>query len=353
MNKLLPPLASDISGVLSICKLMNLEPIVYTPGGCDAPHRKLNELDTNYSYLKTRFDDLDFNFGTEDKLIASINALDTNKDIILISTPLTEMVGADYSSIVLKSNKPVFHIKTNGFKDYKSGIKAFFKSKNLFNSAEMVKNKIQIVGFTELAYGSKELLNPLIGLLKSYNFDLELLGSKNLYKDGEYSLILNPESDNDFQNKIYGYPIGEYGVYKLLNSLGLNYKYDKCPNKRDEKVLIIGEYTTSLALAKSFENDFGFKNIEILSLKSELKSAKNNPNFTCDKAISSIEETDLQAAISKSDILVADVLFSKLYKLDEKIFIPVPYVGLSGRYFSNIKYSLIGQDGLDYFKKFI
>lgn len=360
---ILPPLARDFSGIASIANDIGIQLILYNPGGCDASLRKADEADKSLSLLKSRFDDLMLASGTDDILASSI--LNTRslegKTVLLLGTSLTEMVGADYERIAreLKDRLNLIPIRTDGFSSYKKGIQLFYKSPNLWQEGEIIRNKIQIIGHSRLALGERKILEPILQILEENSYEVEFLADKGFILDGEIQWILTPEGESiknlEGVKRIFGLPIGNFGLRRILGELGIDFPTTRQKNiSRKEKVLIVGEYASSIGLAQSLKNDFNFKAVEIGILKDEFQTISRDSSISPDCKLHKIEDLNLlNRLIEESHIIIADPLIDKTFDLEGRIFIPIPYRGLSGRYFSSMDYELVGEAGIDYIKKYI
>ncbi len=112
---------------------------------------------------------------------------------------------------------------------------------------------------------------------------------------------------------------------------------------------------SSSDIKKCLKEDFAMKNISILST---IKKGTNSENFYINNRYSEVkffeEEKKLLEEISSGDIIIADPIFQNFIPYENKVkFIPLPYLGFSGREFSHIDYKYIGEKGFNYFKKYL
>lgn len=354
----LPSLSVDFSGAISSLKNTNINFLLFTPGGCTSSIRK-TDLDTGeLEIVNTRFTDLELSLGVENIVSESINKKYNNKErLVLLSTPITEMVGSNYEKIksTVKDNVELIHIETNGFDTYKKGYQKLLNKEGFLRYKTLHSDKIQIFGYTDLALNNRGFLKPFIKKLEKLGYEVSFIEDDNFYVDSKIQWILTPEGEYEIQNKtndirrIYGLPLGNYGEYNLLRQLKDNMKdkyYDKYTSKKNENVFILGEYSTSIAIANTLSYDLGYRNITIGLFDSEYKDIKNNTSFKSEfkLEIFSIKESiKIKEMICNSDKIYSDKLIKEVFKV-EKDFVVVPYRALSGKYFYDSDYILQLED---------
>lgn len=354
---ILPPMATDFAGAVSFCEDLDLKNILLTPGGCDASFRKVDCSNLDFKLLKTRFNDITLSLGVEDKFIEAVNEMNLEKEkIIVLGTPVINMLGINIELVKnkLKDGVELIYLDTDGFSSYKSGISKILNEKSIWTVEEKIKDKIQIIGYNKFSLGDRKKLDPAIEALEKLGYIVEFLEDSRFKRNSEIDWILTPEAEfinTENKKRIYGLPIGEYGVKNIISQITgekLNYKRKNILN---DKVLIIGEYATSIGIADSLYYDLGYENIELVIFSKEIRDIKKDTEFRTKFEIKTINDLNsLSELINEKDLIIGDPLIQKSFDISNGSFISIPYVGLSGKHFLNIKYEIVGERGLNYLK---
>lgn len=395
--KYLPPLASDYSGVASILFGMNSLNILYSPGSCDKSIVEVDEIRSFYdrNFFITNLNDVDIVVGIEKRLKKILKQRDLSKfDFIsILGTPITSLTGVSLENICINLERelqiPVIFFETSGFDSYSIGV-----SKGLLKLAERLIDKfdddttvdqINIIGYTPLVLGDEKRLNELIAFLNNKFFKVNIFGgtgfnynSMKLSSKAKLNLAITEEGvklakilkDKYSIPYILDLPVGITGMNNFLSSIeetldisiegkkelehinkNLNYK-----NRTIKKsVLIVGEPFVSLSIKSCLQRDFGIKDISIISnIKRDARSAKlfKDEKYAQVKFLGN--ETEIYKTIGTADVLIADPIYKNFLPCHNEIkFIPIPYIGLSGREFAHIEYDYIGVGGYNYLKKYL
>lgn len=394
--KYLPPIASDYSGVSSIVFEMNSLNILYSPGGCDHSIIEIDETRNFFetSFLSTSLNEIHVITGAENEFMESLKKIDvsTFDFISLIGTPISALTGVDFNSIALKIEKelkiPVVVFNTSGFESYPIGIsEGLFKLGEKFlkeSNVDLKEDYINVIGYTPFVLGNRVHLDELFEVLHSSSYKINTFGEDGyslndikLLSKAKINIVISLEGlklAKYMKEKfnipyILELPIGMTGMRNYIDVLeefnisidkdirlrysnidiGNNYKLD------DKKVFIIGEPFIATVIEKCLKEDFTMKNISILSI---IKKGTNSEKFYVNNGYSEVkffeEEKKILEEISSADIIIADPIFQNFISYENNVkFIPLPYLGFSGREFSHIDYEYIGGKGFNYFKKYL
>lgn len=395
VRKYIPPLASDYSGVCAIVFAMESLNILYSPGGCSHPVAEVDEgrnlFDT--TLFGTRMNDADVAQGSDEKLIKALKEMDLSPFpfISLIGTPIPDLIGLNLERsarrVEKELNKPVVFFESNGFESYPIGIAdSYLKLADRcldFSDGKSPEKQINIIGYNPFVWGDDRHLCRLVDYFSGSSLKFNLLGCKqegcrsNTISPGaQLNLVISEEGTKlarELKEKyaipyLSGLPVGITEMYQFLSgleqaldiSLPAKAKVEKERSKyrRDlyrKKVLIIGEPFFSLALRKCLQKDFGMEKICLVSLlKKESKSQAlfAKPKYAGVWFLKSEEE--IRESAAWADVVIADPVFKRMLPAEpDKIFIPMPYCGLSGREFTDLAYDYIGIEGFNYLNKYL
>ena len=399
MHKLwnrIPPLASDYSGVCSILFELNSLNILYTPSGCVHPIVEVDEIRNfdNVFFYKSNLSDIDVIMGVDDKFLAEAELLVLNNPnlefISIIGTPVSNITNVDFQKIAeeleRKTKIPVIIFNTNGFESYNVGIYEglLMLAKGLSKEAVRNPKHINVIGYSTIALGYKYHLNELVKVLENIGLKVTFFASDGCIKSiteaakAAVNFVISPEgvgAAEYFKEKFHipyfmDIPVGLNGISRVLKLLGTHLNVDLSEIEEsivtrtelsgineyiNKNVLIIGEPLTSIGIRECLRADFVINNITIITnLNSTKKSREIYKEDLFSQVIFVEDEEYVAKYISQADIIIADPLYTIfIRKEDNKIFIPLPHIGLSGREFAKMEYEYVGKMGFEYFKKFL
>ncbi|MDF2952906.1 MAG: Nitrogenase Mo-Fe protein NifD/coenzyme F430 biosynthesis subunit CfbD [Thermodesulfobacterium sp.] len=333
--------------------------------------------------------EIDVILGRDPEWVKRIStvALDLKPNFIaLCGTPISAIIGVDLKglarSIEKKTGIPVFFIETKGAEDYLSGAeKAFLALAKTFFKPSRTKRKraLNILGAIHLDIGKEEHLKPLCNLLQKA--DVEIISCwgmeenlENIKKSTEASLnlvitvsgigIAEYMYENFGIPYIIGLPVGEKGekdflkVLEKISKEGAPFvEFSEEREKIDKKAVIIGEPIISYGIKRFLKEEIGLKEVSIISIlplgnlfnkKGCLFSFVNKEEG--DFYTTSEERIEKYLNQSEVDIVIADPLYKRLLK-SEKVFIPLPHVAMSCRFYWDYPYEFAGKPGGEYFIK--
>jgi len=392
-NRYLPPLMSDYSALHILFFDRPATLILLSPGGCNQPTREVDEyrLLENAKQYTTKLNDAHIAFGIENLISKDIlSNIDIDSDfIVILGTSVTNIIGTDLFDISKKiesiTKKPVIYFNTSAFEAYSRALSEAYQKMCSFvcdsqsnEKKEINKKEINIIGFNSIIHGHERFLDELISLLEHKDIKVCLDGKNNiknvqhkLSKKACVSLVLSEEGISlaellkkedqiPFERVL---PISKKGVcdlYKVIEQYcGITYSPDRqyrskekfCIDK-NKKIVVIGEPFFSFFLKNSLLVDFEISNITLLSLleKNQFKNIFSGEIYN--QVTFSTEEKKVLDEISAADVIIGDPLLKEVFpQVEEKNFIPLPFMGLSGREFINVHYDYIGKSGFNYLKK--
>ncbi|SDL20645.1 nitrogenase component 1 [Clostridium cochlearium] len=384
----IPPPSSDYSGIISILfQLKDCLNILVTPKGCIKTILEIDILDEfkNDNLFYTSLTQNDVISGFDEDLIYSIESIFKKypkKYINIINTPVPTIIGSNLNGIgkVLekKLKVPVTVFNSTGFENYSLGIsEALLRIGKRFISFNYKKilNSVNIIGYSPLIVGNISTLNSIRKLIENCGVEVISIwcNETNIEKLKEAScaslnIVISAEGiqlAEYMKNKfnipyILDMPIGISRTNKFLGILEskLKLKPNKLIYKKnylDKKVLIIGTPLESLYIKYCLNEDFGIKEIKIVSLISSSRKEKRLYDQDVFSDINFVySEYELLEYIKNLDIsvLIADPLYHSF--VDNKVtFIPHTNVALSGKEFINVEDNYIAEKGFEYFYKYL
>ncbi|MBZ4655011.1 MAG: hypothetical protein JG781_2368 [Peptococcaceae bacterium] len=396
--KLIPPFASDYSGVCSVLYELNSLIILFSPGGCSHSIVETDEIRSfNIATIfSSSLNDIDVIMGAEDRFITNAIYLIKNHPgvdfVSILGTPVSAITGVNFNRIARelqeKTGLPVVVFNTNGFESYVSGIyDALLKLGETFMVDSGKKNnRINILGYSPLNIGNKAHLNELISALESKGFEVMIFPGAGIFmkeikraSESILNLVISPEGlglaeymQMRFEVPyLMQLPVGINGMIVLLHEIerrtGIEfgdyikaeYTIDcsvKFNTASDTKVLILGQPLLSVAVGECLKMDFG---IEKVSIATHLKRKSMVGHIYSNSMFSNVnffeDEDDVINCMHGMDIIIADPLYRKIICEggERTIFIPLPHIGLSGRKFADLGYEYIGRGGFAYIKSYI
>lgn len=243
--------------------------------------------------------------------------------------------------------------------------------------------QVNIIGYNPFVWGDARHLGRLMDYFSGAALKFNLIGCKQegcrnntISAEAQLNLVISEEGSNLAQELKEKYaipfltvlPVGITEMFYLLSALeqALDVSFpakakverERSKYRRDlyqKKVLIIGEPFFSLALRNCLEKDFGMEKICLLSLlkkDDKTEAIFSKPKYAQVCFLKSEEEIKESAAWA--DVIIADPILQRMLpEGPDRIFIPMPYCGLSGGKFSGLDYDYIGIEGFDYLNKYL
>ncbi len=382
------PLPSGYFGASSALYNLNGLIIIYGPAG-GAWHINIEDEPRWYrnktKLLGAGLLEMDVILGRDTAFVDRIVevASDLKRSFVaILGTPVSAITGIDLKGISKavqkRLNIPVLYINTIGSEDYCIGAKkAFLELAKYFVDREYItENKtINILGAIHLDIGRSSHLNPMLELIQQCNFQIKSIWGidsciskiKNC-AGAELNIVLTSSGlsvakwmYNQFNVPyILGFPVGKRAVEKFKRILEGKYNYSNLTktSKIDKKVLIVGEPVISYSIKTFLKKELGLKDVIVLSRTpiDELFSAEGVIYSFLEKGGEDIY-TSVESEISKVinqdeiDIVIADPYYRILIK-NKKIFIPLPHIAVSARFYWDSSYEFIGLTGGEYLKQY-
>ena len=379
----LPPIAADLNGISSMLQQWNFTyNFLVTAGGCSGSIIRTDGIEKKYFLRKSRLNDIEVSLGCEEFLINGIKEdyLESEKNLCCImGSGVPKFIGVDYEEMVenLKSYEiESIYLESDGFKTAPVAIaKALLKlGKTFLNKKTYVKsNKINLLGYSDLAIGSISKLDECIEYIKKSGYTFELWGATLLENQSIASLnwVVSTEGlplaiwmkENFNIPYVTGIPIGIEDMNKWKNQINRivedndeNIKKisgNKTNDENDFNILIIGEPVLSYSIKKYIFYELGFKNIFVGAYTPERNLRKFYKSYWLKDGLICFDDINLlKEKILAVNVVIADPLYkefiNKIYK--DAIFISVPYPMISGKNYIHIDYSILGEKGAKYIK---
>lgn len=185
---ILPPAAPDFSGVMDFLSGIDCNAVLISPGGCKSciehVDGQIGNVQDNCQY-GTRFTDLSVTGGCEEALVDVIDGMFCDsKPVFLTGSAVMQTIGFDDEYLIeqlsARGKKSLF-FKSSGFEGCPEAVdSAMMKVGKLYfqNPGKCQKNLVLITGYTSLATGGKETLQPVIDRLKKNSMEVLYLGEK-------------------------------------------------------------------------------------------------------------------------------------------------------------------------------
>lgn len=182
----LPPVAPDFSGVLSFLSEIDGNAILISPGGCKSCIEYVDgfkNFEQKSNQYGTRFMDLSVTGGCEDVLATTLcSTFSDEKALFLVGSAVMQMIGFDGKYLeksLLSRGKSAVFLDCNGFEGCPEAVdRAMLEiGKRCYAQAKSCRNRqVLITGYTSLAVGEKEVLEPVIRHLSKMDISVQYLG---------------------------------------------------------------------------------------------------------------------------------------------------------------------------------
>jgi nitrogenase molybdenum-iron protein alpha/beta subunit len=391
LHHLLPPLASDYTGICSALYDLDGMIVLHNPSGCMRTVTDIDEprwASRRVSFFSSGLNESNVIFGDDDAFFRNIVRTFQGTDkkfIALVSTPVPAVIGMDMNDIATRLettlNVPVFAFNTTGFENYSCGVSEAYLTlakHYLSSSQEKIPMSVNILGATPLDTGSDRHLNMLISLLVQANLSVNAIWTMGSRLE---DLIRSPCSELNIVISHTALPLAQYmqkqfGIpYTLSLPVGMQpsarfialiekmmqgavtveYREEKEADGPElppgSRALIIGEPVMSYGIKQCLINDFGVDEVQVASLL-PLDMIPETDRGSNDLTVG--KEKDLENLIGHNhfDIIVGDPYFRNFIDTKKQtLFISLPHIALSGNEYYLSDYAYFGESGYRYFCK--
>lgn len=397
-SRIMSTYSPDVSGVCSALYELGGMAVIHDASGCNSTYTTFDEprwYDMDSMVYCSGLDDTDAMLGNDDKLINEVvdAASDLHPNFIAVTGgPVPMMIGTDFDGIAEVIEKrtgiPTFGFSTSGMKYYCKGagmallaIAKRFCTKNAVQCIDKTGGRtVNLIGATPLDFSIKENIPSLRKLLENRGYKVAsvwAMGSsfEDIVKytaSADANIIVSScglPAAKFLQEKydipfVVGLPIGS-GVtdelFALLDKAISDGKSQyilhtpECPESdlhcrfpKDAKALIIGEQVYANSMRCCLKADYGLQNVHTLCPLSP------EPELLLPLDIAEDNEAEIESAMAKCDIIVADPLYRKLLpEKSGKCFIDMPHEAFSGRMFRDKNPCIIGDAVHSYLSKYL
>lgn len=291
MSLELPPPPPDFSGIASLLQGWDIYPFLLTPGGCTGCISLADGMGEDFFLERSRFTDMELAVGGESLAVEGIAAgfAEAGRNLCCImGSPIPALIGMDTDFIVQKlavKGVPALYLPCSGYEAAQTGItKALLRlGKELLPLENRQERKINVLGWSPLAFAGKEVLQEAVAFLRNQGFKVAFWGQGSLEeakKGGEACLnwVVAAEGiglarwmKQELAIPYFeGLPLGQAGMnhwqQKIAALLGFPFQ-DKAflepPDSRQERVLLLGQPLVLRALHSFLTTELGFSRISM------------------------------------------------------------------------------------------
>lgn len=371
----LPPLATDIAGVMDCLPQAEAAKVLVAPSGCQACLRDgdLSEKAQEQYYLDT--EKQDFIYGIEESCQRQCEALLKKKEyksLNILSSAVASFIGFDGDWVAQAMQKENFKTRTfnmDGFNDAVYGVSC---AQELLLEEEtacytQAAQEILICGYSTLLCGAKEQYADCLDYIRDLGYKPRFAGEE---PGGRPALcwVVSAAGMKAAQklNEKYAVPlliscpVGEHAMkmwkknVRELCGAGQNEVRQLCihnfaiPETDERRLLFIGEPVQTMGLAHALWHE-GFHHIQLAApcyTPTSRKLYRSAPG--ADKWLILVDSlTALQDLWEDADIVFTDTLLADVMQaagVSEKQVIPLPWGVLSGRSACTVGSGALGRD---------
>ncbi|MGD9160454.1 MAG: nitrogenase component 1 [Desulfobacteraceae bacterium] len=387
LYKLLPPFASDYSGVCSTLFELGGFVVILDGGGCSVNFTGYDEprwYGSTCTFFSSELREIDAVLGDDEKLLRKLeNAIQIKKRqfVAIIGTPSPMVIGTDYEALARilsrKMNLPVLTFDTKGMDYYDIGVSmALLEIAQRFvkPASSRIESGVNIIGATPLDMGNSRHIKKLAALLTHAGCSILscwAMGSTldDIAQSAQAGLnIVVSHAGLEaarYMEREYGIPyfagvpIGhgptaEF-IGKICSLLDLDSKSKPIPHAEEhlsdgngKTALVLGEQLMSNAIRNCLRADMGIAEVDVASFFGMVENISEQ-NDSC-----LTEESDLTDLIDKHhyDVVVGDPLYSDLTASSgNSRFIAFPHFAVSSRIHWDSDIDYIGKEGARYFER--
>lgn len=356
-----PPLSSDYSGAISMIYPLNGLCLLLTPGGCIHNIVETDEYrDLEKTHLfYTRFNDLELALGIEEELLHQIETLRESifqsDFLLLLGTPTTYITATsmEYMTEFLSQQyeMPVLFIETNGFQDYREGIRQLIDTliRKFSRPSHTARTKISILGINSLEFSDKETIEALFQFFRDIDLEVNCpdIDGLKAYEHAADSFFTLCVSDVAIDGAKYLYdkfeipyscmfPVGIGALIRLMDEL-LRAQMILLENERFQK-----KYQLLCHQKVELQHHSLFFDEKITFLGDPPLHKGLQYCLLEDHGISSTLKTLPSFDFEERSIYIGDPIF---LHSSIKQLIEVPYVALGGREVASKSVNLFGLNG--------
>lgn len=387
LYKVLPPFASDYSGVCSTLFELGGLVVILDGGGCSVNFTNYDEprwYGSACTFFSSELREIDAVLGDDEKLLRKLeNAIQIKKRqfVTIIGTPSPMVIGTDYEALARilsrKMKLPVLTFDTKGMNYYDTGISiALLEIARRFvkPASSRIESGINIIGATPLDIGNDRHIKKLAALLTNVGCRVVSCWAMGSTLDGiaqsagaRLNIVVSHAGLEAarYMEREHGIPYfagvpigceptGEF-IGKICSLLDLGCKSGPVPHAEENlsggnsrTALVLGEQLMSNAIRHCLRADMGITKVDVASFFGMEKDLMEKD----DNCLA--EEDDLTDLISKHqyDVVIGDPLYSDLTAISEKSrFIAFPHFAVSSRVHWDSDIDYIGEEGASYFER--
>ena len=371
----LPPLATDIAGVMDCLPQAEAAKVLVAPSGCQACLRDGDlQCDSQEQYyLDTKKQD--FIYGIEESCQEQCEALLKErpyKSLNLISSAVASFIGFDGDWVAQAMKKENFKTRTfnmDGFNDavYGAGCAQELLLEEEADCYDKFAKEVLICGYTSLLCGAKEQYAECLDYIRSLGYAPRLAGeeaggrpalcwvvsaagiraAKKLNEKYAVPLLIScPVGEHAM--KMWKKNVRELCVAEQNEVRQLCIHNFDIPETDERRLLFIGEPVQTMGLAHRLWHE-GFHHIQLAApcnTPGSRKLYRLSPG--ADKWLILVDSlTALQDLWEDADIVFADTLLADVMQaagVSEKQVIPLPWGVLSGRSACTAGSGVLGKD---------
>lgn len=371
----LPPLATDIAGVIDCMPQAETAKVLVAPSGCQACLRDGDlpcDSQEQY-YLDTKKQD--FIYGIEESCQEQCEALlkdKSYKSLNLISSAVASFIGFDGEWVAHAMNKENFKTRTfnmDGFNDavYGAGCAQELLLEEEADCYGKPAKEVLICGYTSLLCGAKEQYAESFEYIRSLGYEPRFVGEEAGGRPALCWVVsaAGIKAAKKLNEKyavplLISCPVGEHAMkmwkknVRELCGAEQNEVRQLCihnfeiPETDTRRVLFIGEPVQTMGLAHRLWHE-GFHHVQLASLcntQGSRKLYRLAPG--ADKWLILVDSlTALQDLWEDADIVFADTLLADVLQaagVSEKQVIPLPWGVISGRRACSSGSGALGKD---------
>lgn len=334
-NLCMPPLSPDFSGIASLLQNWDVYPFLLTAGGCTGCITIADYYQQPYRLDHSRFSDLELAQGCEELAAKGIQTgfEASGKSLCcVVGSAIPALLGMDTEHIVdsvRRAGLPSVYLAADGFSSAQVGIaNAMLElGRAILQRATARVNRVNILGYSDLAFGSRKILEPGISALASNGLTAHVWGSLGMNEarsatESALNWIVSAEGlpVAAYMKEQFGVPytvslpFGDYGVRRWLDEVGdilgvkMNFRGVSRPNPIDDnrRVLIIGQPVFAESFREFLISECGFSGVQCAAYAPYREMRRLFGYFESIRLFSSMDE--LSAAVETPDLIMADPL---------------------------------------------
>lgn len=356
--------AADLAGINSALYELGGLIIMHDASGCNstyATHDEPRWAKMHSLIFISALEEYDAILGNDDKLIEEVieAANETQPSFIaLFGSPIALAIGTDFKGIAhyieQETKLPCFGFSTSGMASYVCGSNqaylAFAKRFCQPVPKEHTGIGINLLGCTPLDFGYSGNVEALEAWCKDQDFTIvsnwsmgtsfeqmqkALAADVNLVLSSSAIDVAKYFAETWGIPYVVGIPMGEKQAIQLAEQIHHPLQTPKPVKAGNGKVLLIGESVCMQALRTCLQEEFGYKDVQILC-PLEVQVGLSEDDVCCD------QEDLIQKKMNAAKLVIADPIYQRLLENKTTHFIPLPHWGYSGRMYKEQMPVLIG-----------